>query len=113
MNLLLDRCANALIVNNKGQSVYSLSCSHFDPELCNRIKQIETEQENANRDKPFNGWVNYRETNSDGNIYGDLDLRFLGRELTEDDVVKEGVVNPTTKTSRKGNCVLQFRFYML
>ena len=103
MNLLLDRGANVLIVNNKGQSVYSLSCSHFDSELCNRIKQIEIEQEDANKDKPLNGWVNYRESHSDGNIYGDLDLRFLGRELIDEDVVKEGVVNPTTKTSRKGN----------
>jgi len=103
MNLLLDRGANVLIVNNKGQSVYSISCSHFDSELCNRIKQIETEQEDANRDKPLNGWVNYRVSHSDGNLYGDLDLRFLGRELTDDDVVKDGIVNPTTKTTRKGN----------
>jgi len=103
MNLLLDRGANVLIVNNKGQSVYSIACSHFDSELCNRIKTIEIEQEDANRDKPLNGWVNYREMNSDGNIYGDLDLRFLGRELIDEDVVKDGVVNPTTKSSRKGN----------
>jgi len=103
MNLLLDRGANVLIVNNKGQSVYSLACSHFEPELCNRIKQIEIEQEDANRDKPLNGWVNYRVSHSDGNLYGDLDLRFLGRELTDDDVVKDGIVNPTTKTTRKGN----------
>ena len=103
MNLLLDRGANVLIVNNKGQSVYSLARSHFESELCNRIKQIEIEQEDANKDKTLNGWVNFRESHSDGNLYGDLDLRFLGRELTDDDVVKDGVVNPTTKSSRKGN----------
>ena len=97
VNLLLDRGANVLIVNNKGQSVYSIACSHFEIDLIERIKQIETEQQDMNR------WVNYRETHSDGNVYGDLDLRFLGRELTNDDVVKDGVVNPTTKQSRKGN----------
>ena len=59
MNLLLDRGANVLIVNNKGQSVYSISCSHFDSELCNRIKQIEQQKEDDNRDKPLNGWVNF------------------------------------------------------
>ena len=101
MNLMLDRGANVLIVNNKGQSLYSIVCSHFDSEVIERIKQIEIEQEDDN--KPLNGWVNYRQTHGDGMIYGDLDVRFIGRALTNDDVVKDGVVNPTTKESRKGN----------
>jgi len=109
MNLLLDRGANVLIVNNKGQSVYSIACSHFDSELVQRIQQIEKQQEQQydqtgqEGNDNLKGWVDYRKTHSDGNIYGDLDLRFLGRPLTETDVVKDGVVNPTTKESRKGN----------
>lgn len=101
MNILLDGGANVLIINNKGQSVYSLACSHFETELIQRIKQLEIEQQDEG--KPDNGWVDYKKTHPDGNVYGDLDLRFLGRTLTDDDVVKDGVVNPTTKQSRKGN----------
>lgn len=101
MHLLLERGANVLIVNNKGQSVYSIACSHFGSDVVELVQRIETEQEDST--KPLNGWVDYKKTHPDGNVYGDLDLRFLGRPLTEDDVVKEGVVNPTTKESRKGN----------
>ncbi|MBV5276623.1 ankyrin repeat domain-containing protein [bacterium] len=41
MTLLLDRGANVLIVNNKGQSVYSIAASHFDGscELVGRIRE--------------------------------------------------------------------------
>jgi hypothetical protein len=46
--------------------------------------------------------VDYAKTHPDGNIYGDLDLRFLNRELTENDVVADGVVNPTTRETRRG-----------
>ena len=101
MNLLLDRGANVLIVNNKGQSVYSIACSHFESELIERIKQIEIQQEDET--KELKGWVDYKKSHPDGNVYGDSDLRFLGRPLTDADVVEDGVVNPTTKESRKGN----------
>jgi hypothetical protein len=102
MNLLLDFGANILIVNNKGQSVYSIAMSHFDQSgpLLRRIKEIEVQQQDDTL--PLCGWVDYAKTHSDGNIYGDLDLRFLNRELTENDVVADGVVNPTTRETRRG-----------
>ena len=75
VNLLLDRGSNVLIVNNKGQSVYSIACSHdFSSELVQRIKQKEIEQEDSS--KGMRGWVDYKKTHPDGNVYGDLDLRF-------------------------------------
>ena len=104
MNLLLDRGANVLIVNNKGQSVYSIACSHFESELIERIKQIEIQQEDET--KELKGWVDYKQSHpdiSDSKAYGDLDLRFLRRSLTYADVIKDGVVNPTTAESRKDN----------
>ena len=102
MNLLLDHGANILIVNNKGQSVYSIAMSHFDQSgpLLRRIKEVEVQQQDANL--PLCGWVDYAKTHPDGNIYGDLDLRFLNRELTDNDVVADGVVNPTTRETRRG-----------
>lgn len=102
MNILLDRGANVLIVNNKGQSVFSIAMSHFDQDgpLLRRIKEMEVQQQDANL--PLCGWVDYTKTHSDGNIYGDLDLRFLNRELMENDVVADGVVNPTTRETRRG-----------
>ena len=105
MNLLLDRNANVRIVNNKGQSVYSIAASHFASDVVDRILQIEKEQQiqdGLDADS-LDGWVDYKKSHPDGCVYGDLDLRFLGRELTDDDVVKHLVVNPTTKKSRKGN----------
>jgi hypothetical protein len=105
MNLLLDRCANVRIVNNKGQSVYSVAASHFASSMVERIQQIEKEQqiEHGFDSNSLEGWADYRKSHSDGCIYGDLDLRFLDRQLTDDDVVKDNIVNPTTKKSRKGN----------
>lgn len=105
MNLLLDRNANVRIVNNKGQSVYSIAASHFASDVVDRILQIEKEQQilNGLDADSLEGWVDYKKSHPDGCVYGDLDLRFLGRPLTEDDVVKNLVVNPTTKKSRKGN----------
>ena len=105
MNLLLDRNANVRIVNNKGQSVYSIAASHFASDVVDRILQLEKEQQihdGLDADS-LDGWVDYKKSHPDGCVYGDLDLRFLGRELTDDDVVKHLVVNPTTKKSRKGN----------
>lgn len=105
MNLLLDRNANVRIVNNKGQSVYSIAASHFASSMVDRILQLEKAQQiqNGLDADSLDGWADYRKSHSDGCVYGDLDLRFLGRPLADDDVVKDFVVNPTTKKSRKGN----------
>ena len=101
---LLNRGANVRIVNNKGQSVYSLGMSHLPKEIMERIKLLEVEQDKIQlRQCSSNGWLDYSKSHSDGCIYGDLDLRFINRALTKDDVVKDGVVNPSTKQSRKGN----------
>ena len=105
MNLLLDHNANVRIVNNKGQSVQSIAASHFASDIVERILQLEKEQQLQNGLAPdsLEGWVDYKKSHPDGCVYGDLDLRFIGRPLTDDDVVKDFVVNPTTKQSRKGN----------
>ena len=115
MNLLLDRGANVLIVNNKGQSVYSVAMSHFDKSgsLIRRIRETEEavlRMDGANGIMPLfddggggGCWIDYSKTHRDGNVYGDLDLRFLDRPLVEGDVVADGVVNPTTRESRRGN----------
>ena len=88
---------NVRIVNNKGQSVYSLAYSHdFSDDILQCIRDREAE---SNED-----WKDYSTSHNDGCIYGDLDLRFIQRPLTSEDVVKNGVVvNPTTKESRRGN----------
>jgi hypothetical protein len=88
---------NVKIVNNKGQSVYSLACSHdFSADILECIRNRELDD--------LYTWADYSATHSDGCIYGDLDLRFLSRSLTVEDLVKDGVVvNPTTKESRRGN----------
>ena len=88
---------NVRIVNNKGQSLYSLAYSHdFAEDILECIRRRENEQHHE--------WIDYSSTHSDGCTYGDLDWRFLRRPLTEEDVVKDGiVVNPTTKESRRGN----------
>ncbi|KAL3774407.1 hypothetical protein ACHAW5_010480 [Stephanodiscus triporus] len=110
MNLLLDRGANVLIVNNKGQSVYSVAMSHFDKSgsLIRRIRETEEavlRMDGANGIMPLfddgggggcRCWIDYSKTHRDGNVYGDLDLLFLDRPLVEGDVVDDGVVNPTT-----------------
>ena len=106
MNLLLDRNANVRIVNNKGQSVFSIAASHFTSSVVDRILQIEKEQQiqNGLDADSLDGWVDYKKSHPDGCVYGDLDLRFLDRPLSDDDVVVKGfVVNPTSKKSRRGN----------
>jgi 3'-5' exonuclease len=48
-------------------------------------------------------WVNYRQSHSDGLEYGDLDPRFLDRDVRHTDTVTVLAINPTTKEIRKGN----------
>jgi hypothetical protein len=93
---LLDQGAHVKIVNNKGQSVLSIAASHCFDDIVQRIVALEQAQEHV-------PWINYRATHSDGLVYGDLDPRFLDRELTASDVVTPYAVNPTTKQSRKGS----------
>lgn len=82
------------IVNNKGQSVLSLAASHDMPNsVLQKIQQLEQQQT----------WWNFRKTHSDGLIYGDLDPRFLERDIQESDVVNQWAVNPTSNSTRKGN----------
>lgn len=107
--LLLDHersRVNVRIVNNKGQSVYSMAYSHdISVDILESIRSRESDglvvHAFAN---DLKGWMDYSVSHSDGCIYGDLDVRFLARPLTDEDVVKDGiVVNPTTKESRRGN----------
>ena len=70
VSFLLERVANLLIVNNKGQSPLSLAMTHVSRELQELMKTIEHEQNNSGV------WINFRETNSDFKKYGDLDPRF-------------------------------------
>ena len=104
---------NVRIVNNKGQSVYSLAYSHdFGTDILECIRNREAEdgihsieeQDGVATENGIDGWLDYSISHSDGCVYGDLDLRFLHRPLSAEDVVKDGiVVNPTSKESRKGN----------
>ncbi len=98
--LLLQHGALVRIVNNKGQSVLSLASSHVSEETIQRIKQAEVEQERHE-------WINYRETHSDGAVYGDLDPRFYKdcdypREVSGSWIKTDLAINPTTRLSRRG-----------
>jgi hypothetical protein len=67
---LLSRGAWVKIVNNKGQSPRSLAVSHLQPATLQAIEEAETGQADL-------AWLNFRQSNSDGGLYGDLDPRFL------------------------------------
>ena len=92
VEFLLERGARVRIVNNKGQTPRSLAVSHLRS-FRSLIEKEDQEDE----------WINYRETHSDGCVYGDLDVRFLERPQLSSDVVEDVCVNPTTKYTRKGN----------
>lgn len=93
---LLEQGVFCKIVNNKGQSLRSIAASHdLGTDIMDGINGLEQSQ----ADK----WWNFRATHSDGLEYGDLDPRFLERELRETDVVTSFAVNPTSKESRKGS----------
>ena len=102
---------NVRIVNNKGQSVYSLAYSHdFSEDILSSIREREGDdlhQTNYAQCENNLQWLDYSVSHSDGCIYGDLDLRFLSRPVTSEDVIKDNiVVNSTTKESRRGNFAL-------
>lgn len=91
--LLIARGASLRLVNNKGQTPRSLAVSHLSEETLALFVSAEGCGE----------WQNYRATHSDGCVYGDLDLRFLDRDIQADDVIVDVCVNPTTRQSRRGN----------
>ena len=70
--LLLSRGADALIVNNKGQTPRSLAVSHLRKETTIKVAEAEAMQLASGRK-----WSNFRASHSDGVAYGDLDVRFL------------------------------------
>jgi hypothetical protein len=92
---LLERGAYCKIINNKGQSISSIAASHLSTEVVQQIRHME--------DIQVGEWRNFRHSHSDGLEYGDLDPRFLDRDIRQTDVVTEYAVNPTTKTSRRGS----------
>lgn len=96
VTFLLDCGAFVKIVNNKGQSVRSIAASHFGQDIVDKITDLEQQQHDQE-------WWNFRASQSDGLEYGDLDPRFLDRELRDTDVVTEFAVNPTTAQSRRGS----------
>jgi hypothetical protein len=110
VRILLDRGATVRVVNNKGQSPLSLAASHFDTELVAYMEAHEQAEGGGGGDagwrsaaggSELSGWVNFRATNSDGRIYGDLDPRFMERPVdAHADVVTARSINPTTKATR-------------
>ena len=92
VELLLRRGAKTRIVNNKGQSVISLAFSHCSEATVNLIERFEAAEEGE--------WLNFRATHSDGELYGDLDPRFLEQPVQPGDTVHRLSVNPTTRESR-------------
>ena len=95
VDYLLRRGASVRIINNKGQSPVSLGASHFGADVVEAIRRREEGEGDAQ-------WQNFRESHSDGRVYGDLDPRFFKeRPLLPSDVVTPLSVNPTTRESRR------------
>lgn len=93
VQLLLRRGAHTRVVNNKGQSVLSLAFSHCSDATVALVEEAEQVEDGE--------WLNFRETHSDGEVYGDQDPRFLERPIQPDDVVHRLSINPTTRQSRQ------------
>ena len=85
---LLALGASVLLVNNKGQTPYSLGLSHLQPTTMRVIEQRERtqllslsecsmSQEGTGVSGGEIGWVNYYKSHCDGRAYGDLDPRFV------------------------------------
>ena len=95
---LLHEGSNVKIINNKGQTPLSLSISHLNSSTIEEIETLEKAQYNYN-------WINFRESHSDGNKYGDLDPRFLEKktvlEVANSMMLEDSrVLNPTNFRSR-------------
>ena len=65
---LVSEGASLLYVNNKGQTPCSIAVSHLEEDACQFLYDAE-----AKELRDGGVFVNYRETNSDGKYYGDLD----------------------------------------
>ena len=65
---LVSEGASLLVVNNKGQTPCSIAVSHVDEEACQFLFEAEARQL---RDGGV--FLNYRNSHSDGKLYGDLD----------------------------------------
>jgi len=89
---LLEYGATARIVNNKGQTPLSLAITHLSQETQSMIRRSEELEACA--------WKTFRESHSDGLVYGDVDPRFC-TEAAACEVA--GVLRPTTHESRRGN----------
>lgn len=81
---LLAKGASVLLVNNKGQTPYSLGVSHLQPPTLRIIEQKERDQllsgggcRAGDGGKVTTGWLDYYASHCDGREYGDLDPRFV------------------------------------
>ncbi|KAL3937358.1 MAG: hypothetical protein SGBAC_007525 [Bacillariaceae sp.] len=68
---LVEKGANLLHVNNKGQTPCSIAVSHFEKDMCDFL--FETERQQLKNGGTF---TNFRKSHSDRKLYGDLDPRF-------------------------------------
>jgi prolyl-tRNA editing enzyme YbaK/EbsC (Cys-tRNA(Pro) deacylase) len=89
---LLSEGASLLFVNNKGQTPCSIAVTHLKPETCEIMYKVEEGQGGQ--------FANYRQSNSDKKLYGDLDPRFpiddenMGQDIqTELHAYKKSIAN--------------------
>ena len=85
--LLLSRGADLLIVNNKGQTPRSIATSHLGADTCRVLFDAEISQLQEAVAGSRGGFVNHRETHSDGERYCDLDPRFAIDETNMSDEI--------------------------
>ena len=85
--LLLSRGADLLIVNNKGQTPRSIATSHLGADTCRVLFDAEISQLQEAVAGSRGGFVNHRETHSDGERYCDLDPRFTIDETNMSDEI--------------------------
>jgi len=91
---LLASGAWVKIINNKGQTPRSLAVSHLREDTVLAIEQAE-------RDQTHIEWLNFRETNSDNQIYGDLDPRFNNAELNNLGHIVDTVDSPSNFSNER------------
>ena len=85
VRFLVSVGSNLLIVNNKGQTPCSIAVSHMNDETCQLLFAEEVRQLEAGGE-----FTNYRQSNSDGKLYGDLDPRFTIDDINEGDDIQDG-----------------------
>merc|ERR1712151_1217493 len=105
-------------VNNKGQTPSSLASNHLDDSTCLELYTLERKQlqqyiENNSNKELTSSFMNYRVSNSDNELYGDLDPRFITKnDVNYQDDIKDIMMqywqqrnesiflNPTVKSIR-------------